>query len=100
MNDWQQFDRTDKLTIGIKMLEIFRRNDEMPFIFKLVADLMKCAERQVIAQLLILLPEKGGILWEGFKGRGFLFERQWPDLKIDQRMFLKPKCNNDSRDNR
>ena len=45
MNDWQQFDRTDKLTIGIKMLEIFRRNDEMPFIFKLVADLMKCAER-------------------------------------------------------
>ena len=100
MNDWQQFDRTDKLTIGINLLEIFRRNDEMPFIFKLVADLMKCAERQVIAQLLILLPEKGGIPWEGFKGRGFLFERQWPDLKIDQRMFLKQKCNNDSRDNR
>ena len=45
MNDWQQFDRTDKLTIGIKMSEIFRRNDEMPFIYKLVADLMKCAKR-------------------------------------------------------
>ena len=53
------------------MLEIFRRNDEIPFIFKLVADLMKCAERQVIAQLLILLHEKGGIPWEGFKERGF-----------------------------
>ena len=71
MNDWQQFDRTDKLTIGINLLEIFRRNDEMPFIFKLVADLMKCAERQVIAQLLILLPAKRWDPMGGFQGERF-----------------------------